>query len=223
MAIEIIGGMISFLLTLILTAWVCDCKQYPFGFCWQSPLNKPSSLGGIRNHRLSPSFFNPTLKQDWSMPGHTMPKSHQGILYTRFSSPPQNQQNASPNQVSDLFFSLKKRTQSGCLATVFLKIKIGGNIYIRKRNKAQQEVIIKRCAMYVISGSSDVPSLRPSTPLSGLTPRIVLCEEIGRNGREEVSVITREEDGVVIGRRLIVFDAIGERIEDKSVAWGDGD
>lgn len=84
-------------------------------------------------------------------------------------------------------------------------------------------MIIKRCAMYVISGSSDVPSLRPSTPLSGLTPRIVLCEEIGRNGREEVGVITREEDGVVIGRRLIVFDAIGERIEDKSVAWGDGD
>lgn len=75
----------------------------------------------------------------------------------------------------------------------------------------------------MISGSSDVPSLRPSTPLSGLTPRIVLCEEIGRNGREEVGVITREEDGVVIGRRLIVFDAIGERIEDKSVAWGDGD
>lgn len=238
MAIEIIGGMISFLLTLILTAWVCDCKQYPFGFCWQSPLNKPSSLGGIRNHRLSSSFFNPTLKQDWSMPGHTMPKSHQGILYTRFPSPPQNQQIAPPNQVSDLFFSLlssvvsirfffqegqKKRTQSGCLATVFLKIKIGGNIYIQKRNKAQQEVIIKRCAMYMISGSSDVPSLRPSTPLSGLTPRIVLCEEIGRNGREEVGVITREEDGVVIGRRLIVFDAIGERIEDKSVAWGDGD
>ena len=84
-------------------------------------------------------------------------------------------------------------------------------------------MIIKRCAMYMISGSSDVPSLRPSTPLSGLTPRIVLCEEIGRNGREEVSVITREEDSVVIGRRLIVFDAIGERIEDKSVAWGDGD
>lgn len=23
------------------------------------------------------------------MPGHTMPKSHQGILYTRYSSPPQ--------------------------------------------------------------------------------------------------------------------------------------
>ena len=77
--------------------------------------------------------------------------------------------------------------------------------------------------MYVISGSSDVPSLRPSTPLSGLTPRIVLCEEIGRDGREDVSVITREKDGVVIGRRLIVFDAIGERIEDKSVAWWDGD
>ena len=224
MAIEIIGGIISFLLTLILTAWVCDCKQYPFGFCWQSPLNKPSSFGGIRNHCLSPSFFNSTLKQDWSMPGHTMPKSHQGILYTRFPSPPQKliDRPTKPGQ-RPIFFSLKKRTQSGCLATVFLKIKIGGNIYIRKRNKAQQEVIIKRCAMYVISGSSDVPSLRPSTPLSGLTPRIGLCEEIGRNGREEVSVITREEDGVVIGRRLIVFDAIGERIEDKSVAWGDGD
>lgn len=27
------------------------------------------------------------------------------------------------------FDSIKKRTQSGCLATVFLKIKIGGNIY----------------------------------------------------------------------------------------------
>lgn len=238
MAIEIIGGMISFLLTLILTAWVCDCKQYPFGFCWQSPLNKPSSFGGIRNHRLSSSSLNPTLKQDWSMPGHTMPKSHQGILYTRYSSPPQKpiDRPTKPGQRPIFFFVIirrqhpfffqgeqKKRTQSGCLATVFLKIKIGGNIYIRKRNKAQQEVIIKRCAMYMISGSSDVPSLRPSTPLSGLTPRIVLCEEIGRNGREEVSVITREEDGVVIGRRLIVFDAIGERIEDKSVAWGDGD
>lgn len=152
MAIEIIGGMISFLLTLILTAWVCDCKQYPFGFCWQSPLNKPSSLGGIRNHRLSSSFFNPTLKQDWSMPGHTMPKSHQGILYTRYSSPPQNQQIAPQNQVSDLFLFLcchpssasvfsskeskKKRTQSGCLATVFLKIKIGGNIYTEKKQGA---------------------------------------------------------------------------------------
>ena len=77
--------------------------------------------------------------------------------------------------------------------------------------------------MYVISGSSDVRFSRPSTPLSGLTPRISLFEEIGRDGREEVSVITREEDGVVIGRRLIVVDAIGKRIEDKSVAWGDGD
>ena len=83
-------------------------------------------------------------------------------------------------------------------------------------------MIIKRCAMYVISGSSDVRSSRPSTPLSGLTPRISLIKEIRRNGREEVGVITREEDGVVIGRRLMVFDAIGERLEDKSVAWGDG-
>ena len=237
MAIEIIGSIIGFTLTFMLTAWLCNCKQYPFGFCWQSPLNKPSSFGGIRNHRLSSPSLNPTLKQDWSMPGHTMPKSHQGILYTRFPSPPPKT-NRSPHKTrSATYFFLcchpssasvfqgeqKKRTQSGCLATVFLKIKIGGNIYIRKRNKAQQEVIIKRCAMYVISGSSDVPSLRPSTPLSGLTPRIVLCEEIGRDGREDVSVITREEDGVVIGRRLIVFDAIGERIEDKSVAWGDED
>lgn len=30
----------------------------------------------------------------------------------------------------------KKRTQSGCLATVFLKIKIGGNIYTEKKQGA---------------------------------------------------------------------------------------
>lgn len=86
------------------------------------------------------------------MPGHTMPKSHQGILYTRFPSPPQKpiDRLTKPGQRPIFIFSLlssvvsirfpkraKKRTQSGCLATVFLKIKIGGNIYIRKRNKAQ--------------------------------------------------------------------------------------
>lgn len=88
------------------------------------------------------------------MPGHTMPKSHQGILYTRFPSPPPKliDRPTKPGQRPIFIFSLlssvvsirfffqgeqKKRTQSGCLATVFLKIKIGGNIYIRKRNEAQ--------------------------------------------------------------------------------------